>query len=78
MDSIPDATCVEFEGEDHCAWIMPNRRELDDEVTVLVIGSTPAQSTTRHFGTVMSTDIVDSTRQSSALGDTALEWESTR
>ena len=69
---IPDATYVEVDGEDHYAWIMPSWRELTDEVTTFVTGSAAAQSMTRQFGTVLFTDIVDSTRQSSALGDT--EW----
>ena len=68
-DLIPGAKYVEIEGADHFAWILPNWRELNDTIIEFATGNSVARTTTRQFGTVMFTDIVDSTRQSAALGD---------
>lgn len=66
---IPGATYLELEGADHFAWILPNWRDVDDAIIKHAIGASLARATTRQFGTVMFTDIVDSTKQSAALGD---------
>ena len=68
-DIIPDATYVEIEGADHFSWIMPNWRDIADQVIKFATGTSVARSSTRQFGTVLFTDIVDSTRLSAAAGD---------
>ncbi len=70
-DLIPDAKLVEVEGADHFSWIMPNWRDIADEVIRFTTGGEIKRSTARQFATVMFTDIVDSTRQSAAVGDEA-------
>ncbi len=66
---IPGATYVEIEGSDHFAWIMPNWREINDVIIEFVTGAKVQRATSRRFGTVLFTDIVGSTRSSSAVGD---------
>jgi class 3 adenylate cyclase/pimeloyl-ACP methyl ester carboxylesterase len=68
-DVIPGATYLEIDGADHFGWILPNWRDLDDAVIEFATGTSLNRSTTRKFGTVLFTDIVDSTRQSAAAGD---------
>jgi class 3 adenylate cyclase len=68
-DLIPGATYVEIEGNDHFSWIMPNWRDVADAVIEFATGIVAERRSTRQFGTVLFTDIVDSTRQSSAMGD---------
>ncbi len=72
--AISGAKYVEIEGADHFAWIQPNWRELNDAVIEHATGTSIARTTTRQFGTVMFTDIVDSTRQSATIGDA--KWRS--
>ncbi len=66
---IPGATYVEIEGADHFFWIMPNWRDVADIVIKFATGTALDRRTTRQFGTVLFTDIVDSTRSSAAAGD---------
>jgi class 3 adenylate cyclase len=68
-DIIPGAQYVEIEGADHFFWIMPNWREVSDISIAFVTGKPVERATTRKFATVLFTDIVDSTRQSAAVGD---------
>jgi class 3 adenylate cyclase len=68
-DIIPDAKYMEIEGADHFAWILPNWRDLDDAIIEHATGTSVARTTTRQFGAVLFTDIVDSTKQSAAIGD---------
>jgi class 3 adenylate cyclase/pimeloyl-ACP methyl ester carboxylesterase len=68
-DIIPGAEYVEVEGADHFWWIMPNWREVADTVIGFATGADVQSTTTRQFGTVLFTDIVDSTRQSASVGD---------
>ena len=68
-DLIPGAEFVEIQGADHFSWIMPNWREVCDIFIEFITGTPITRTTTRQFGTVLFTDIVDSTRQSSAMGD---------
>ena len=68
-DLIPGATYVEIEGNDHFFWCMPNWRDIADTVIEFATGTAVERTTTRQFGTVLFTDIVDSTRQSSDVGD---------
>jgi class 3 adenylate cyclase/pimeloyl-ACP methyl ester carboxylesterase len=69
-DKIPGARFVEFAGEDHFCWIMPNWRELMDCWIEFVTGVAPDAHTERRFATVLFTDIVGSTAQSARVGDT--------
>lgn len=66
---IPGAELVEIEGEDHFSWIMPNWRETADTFIEFATGQIAERITSRKFATVLFSDIVDSKRQSSALGD---------
>jgi class 3 adenylate cyclase len=68
-DLIPGAKLVEVDGADHFSWIMPNWRDVADEVIKFAIGGEIKRTTSRQFATVMFTDVVDSTRQSAAVGD---------
>ena len=68
-DLIAGAKYTELDGEDHYAWIMPNWRELTDAMITFCGGTVTNTAATRQFGTVLFTDIVDSTRQSAAAGD---------
>jgi len=66
---IPGATYLEIEGEDHFCWIMPHWRDFVDPCIEFMTGTPVTRRSERTFGTVLFTDIVDSTRQSSAMGD---------
>jgi class 3 adenylate cyclase/pimeloyl-ACP methyl ester carboxylesterase len=68
-DKIPGARYVEFAGQDHFCWIMPNWRELMDCWIEFVTGVAPAAHAERKFATVLFTDIVGSTAQSARVGD---------
>jgi len=68
-DLIPGATFVEIQGGDHFSWIMPNWRDVNDILIEFVTGVSAERTSTRQFGTVLFTDIVDSTRRSSVVGD---------
>ena len=69
-DIIPGAEFVGIEGEDHFSWIMPNWRDVTDGLIEFAIGSELKRTSRRQFGAVLFTDIVDSTKQSVAVGDT--------
>ena len=72
---IPGATYLEIEGDDHMAWCMPNWRYMIDQYIEFATGG-PTQSTVaRKFAGVLFTDIVNSTQQSSTVGDTS--WRET-
>lgn len=66
---IPGATYVEIEGNDHYSWIMDNWRDVNDKIIKFITGVSAERTTSRQFGTVLFTDIVDSTKRSSAAGD---------
>ena len=68
-DLIAGARYMEIEGADHFAWMLPNWRDLDDAIIEFATGTSLKRTSTRQFGTVLFTDIVDSTRQSAAVGD---------
>ncbi|MGO9875717.1 MAG: adenylate/guanylate cyclase domain-containing protein [Acidimicrobiia bacterium] len=72
---IPDARYVEVEGDDHFSWALPNWRDIVDPALEFLTGTMLERAPTRRFATVLFTDIVDSTRQSAAVGDTA--WRTT-
>jgi class 3 adenylate cyclase len=66
---IPNAIYREIQGGDHFAWIMPNWRDATDAVIEFCTGLALKRTSNRKFGAILFTDIVDSTTQSSALGD---------
>jgi class 3 adenylate cyclase len=66
---IPDAKFLEIPGDDHFAWVMPHWRDITDIAIEFITGTPVQRTSTRKFGTVLFTDIVESTRQSSAVGD---------
>jgi class 3 adenylate cyclase len=51
------------------AWIGENGRQVVAEIRKFLLGNTPAQEADRVLATVMSTDIVDSTKQAAAMRD---------
>lgn len=66
---VPNAVYREIQGDDHFAWIMPNWRETCDAVIEFCTGAVARKVSIRKFAAILFTDIVDSTRKSSALGD---------
>jgi class 3 adenylate cyclase len=68
--SIPGAKLIEFPGEDHLPWVGENARQITDEIRKFLVGNISRQEPDRVLATVMFTDIVDSTKQALAAGDT--------
>jgi class 3 adenylate cyclase/pimeloyl-ACP methyl ester carboxylesterase len=68
---IPNARFVELNGADHVPFSGNMSEELMDEIERFVIGGPAfiAGRAASHFGTILFTDIVDSTRHLSSLGD---------
>jgi class 3 adenylate cyclase len=60
---------VEFSGADHLPYIGKSTDEIADEIEEFVTGARPAVEADRVLATVLITDIVDSTRRASQLGD---------
>jgi class 3 adenylate cyclase len=65
---IPKARYVEMPGLDHSVWVGDNDR-IGAEMEEFLTGSRPPVEIDRVLATVLFTDIVDSTRRASALGD---------
>ena len=70
-DKIPGAQHVEFPGDDHLCWIMPDWPALADCTIEFLTGVTPQSQNPRRFATVLFTDIVGSTARAAELGDQA-------
>jgi class 3 adenylate cyclase len=68
---IGGAQYAEIPGDDHFSWVQRNWRDIVDAIIEFVTGDTVEHAATRRFATVLFTDIVDSTRQSAAMGDAA-------
>ena len=66
---IRNARYEEIDGEDHFLWVMPSWRDIGRTVVEFITGTSAQPATQRKFGTVVFTDIVDSTKQSAELGD---------
>jgi class 3 adenylate cyclase len=66
---IPNARLAEFAGADHLPYIGENADDIADEIQEFVTGSRPDVEPDRVLATVLLTDIVDSTKQASELGD---------
>jgi DNA-binding SARP family transcriptional activator/class 3 adenylate cyclase len=67
-EHIPNAEYVELPGGNHLWWL-GDHDQLLDPVQRFLTGSVPAPSPERVLMTVLFTDIVDSTRSASELGD---------
>jgi DNA-binding SARP family transcriptional activator/class 3 adenylate cyclase len=65
---IPNAEYLELPGSDHL-WFVGDHEQLLEPVQGFLTGSVPAPAPERVLLTVMFTDIVDSTRRASELGD---------
>jgi class 3 adenylate cyclase len=72
---IAGASYVEIPGEDHFCWVMPNWRDIADCALEFLTGNAIPCSTERRFATVLFTDLVNSTKSTSASGDAA--WRET-
>ncbi len=68
-DQIEGSTYVELEGEDHFPWVGASGTDGMAEIQEFLTGVRPAPSPERVLATVLFTDIVDSTRRASELGD---------
>jgi class 3 adenylate cyclase len=66
---IPTARLVEFPGADHLPYVGENADQIADEIEEFVTGSRPSVEADRILAPIMFTDIVDSTRRASQLGD---------
>jgi pimeloyl-ACP methyl ester carboxylesterase len=71
-ERIPGAKLVELPGPDHLGWIGEGGRRGMAEIRKFLLGNTSVQDSDRVIATVMFTDIVDSTKQAAAMGDT--DW----
>lgn len=70
-DRIPGVRFLEIPGEDHFLWVMPTWREFSDHVLEFILGSPVPSGSERRFATILFTDLVNSTKASSAAGDRA-------
>jgi class 3 adenylate cyclase len=71
--AIPNARMVELPGKDHLVWLEESGIVLSEIRKFVDIAQEPVEPD-RVLATVLFTDIVDSTQQAAALGDT--EWRS--
>jgi class 3 adenylate cyclase len=68
-ERIPGARLFEVPGRDHLPYVGDNTDDIVDEIQEFVTGSRGAIEPDRVLATVMFTDILDSTRRASELGD---------
>jgi class 3 adenylate cyclase len=66
---IKGSRYVEYEGEDHMPWVGGETEEILAEIEEFLTGVRPGPAPERVLSTVLFTDIVDSTRLASELGD---------
>jgi pimeloyl-ACP methyl ester carboxylesterase len=67
-EHVPGARYIELEGEDHIAW-GEGADEIAAEIQEFLTGMREAATPDRVLATVLFTDIVDSTRRATELGD---------
>ena len=72
-EQIPGAKYVELPGDDHLHYVGDADRMLE-EIEYFITGVRPPQRTDRTLATVLFSDIVDSTRLATELGD--VRWRS--
>jgi class 3 adenylate cyclase len=68
-EQIPGSRFVELQGGDHAPWVGPDTERALDEIEEFLTGVRPGPKTDRVLATVLFTDIVDSTKLASELGD---------
>jgi class 3 adenylate cyclase len=68
-ERIPHARLIELPGRDHLPYVGDNTDDIVDEIEEFVTGTRRAIEPDRVLATVMFTDIVDSTKRASELGD---------
>ena len=68
-EQIPDSRFVELEGSDHAPWVGPESELALDEIEEFVTGVRPAPKAERVLATVLFTDIVESTKLATEMGD---------
>jgi class 3 adenylate cyclase len=68
-EQIEGSRYVELEGEDHFPWAGEGGDEALDEIQEFLTGVRPGPTPERVLATVLFTDIVDSTRLATELGD---------
>ncbi|HWM63315.1 MAG TPA: adenylate/guanylate cyclase domain-containing protein [Solirubrobacterales bacterium] len=68
-EQIAGARYVELEGVDHFPWVGDGGSEALDEIEEFLTGVRPGPAPERVLATVLFTDIVDSTRLATELGD---------
>ena len=68
-ERIEGSRYVELEGVDHFPWVGDGGAEALDEIEEFLTGVRPAPAPERVLATVLFTDIVDSTRLATELGD---------
>jgi class 3 adenylate cyclase len=67
-EQVESSRYVELAGDDHFPWVGDGDRAAD-EIEEFVTGVRPSHASERVLATVLFTDIVDSTRMASELGD---------
>jgi class 3 adenylate cyclase len=73
-ENLPNAKLVELDGDDHYPWA-EGRSEIIGEVQEFLTGVRPQPELDRVLATVLFTDIVDSTKTASEMGDA--RWRDT-
>jgi class 3 adenylate cyclase len=68
-DRIPGARLIELSGRDHLPYIGENTDDIVGAIQEFATGSRPVAEPDRVLATVMFTDIVNSTKRASDLGD---------
>jgi class 3 adenylate cyclase len=68
-EQIENSRYVELEGVDHFPWVGDGGNEALDEIEEFLTGVRPGPAPERVLATVLFTDIVDSTRLATELGD---------
>jgi class 3 adenylate cyclase len=68
-EQIEDSRYVELEGVDHFPWVGDGGSEALDEIEEFLTGVRPGPAPERVLATVLFTDIVDSTKLATELGD---------
>ena len=66
-EHIPGAKLIELSGEDHAHWDLTDR--IAEETETFLTGERPLFAGNRQLATVLFTDVVESTRQATELGD---------
>jgi class 3 adenylate cyclase len=68
-EQVEGSSYVELEGEDHFPWVGGGGNEALDEIEEFLTGVRPGPAPERVLATVLFTDVVDSTRLATEMGD---------